>query len=107
MERLTKCYLWIDDERNHPDLPFLPTVLVMTARNYASAIEALEFCRDMNLEVYIDLDHDLGEVKTGYDICKFIVENHYPLLRYHLHTMNPVGMQNMEQLLSHYGYTRS
>ena len=107
MEKRTLCYLWIDDERIRPELPFLPHVLVMTARTYASAIEVLEYCRNMNLGVYADFDHDLGEEKTGYDICKFIVENQYPLVGYHLHTMNPVGMQNMEQLLSHYGYTRS
>ena len=47
----------------------------------------------------------MGEEKTGYDICKFIVENQISILGYALHTMNPVGRQNMYQLLSHYGYT--
>ena len=53
----------------------------------------------------LDLDHDLGETKTGYDICKFIVENELTKCGYIiLHTQNPVGMANMKQLLSHYGY---
>lgn len=99
---MVKVMLWIDDERATPKFPM--SFLTITARDYPSAIEVLGFCRDKGWDVYIDLDHDLGEGKTGYDICKFIVENQIPLIGYHLHTMNPVGRQNMEQLLSHYGY---
>lgn len=104
-----KIFLWVDDERKAPlDTSIMnPDCAVITAKDYSSAVEVLGFCRDKGWEVYIDLDHDLGEGKTGYDICKFIVENRYPLLGCHLHTMNPVGMQNMYQLLSHYGYTLS
>lgn len=60
----------------------------------------------------LDLDHDLGEgedgynelARTGYDVCKWIVENHIPLVGFHIHSMNPVGAANMRQLLTHYGY---
>lgn len=60
----------------------------------------------------LDLDHDLGEVEngynvhaqTGYDVCKWIVENQIPLVGFHIHSMNPVGAANMRQLLTHYGY---
>ena len=54
--------------------------------------------------IIIDLDHDLGAKKSGYDICKYIVENHISLLGFHIHSMNPVGVANMRQLLTHYGY---
>lgn len=58
----------------------------------------------------LDLDHDLGEGNeneiepSGYEICKWIVENHIPLVGFHIHSMNPVGSANMRQLLTHYGY---
>ena len=95
-----KYLLYVDDERICPYL--LPDAELVVVRNYKDAIEFLGQHRDGN--VIIDLDHDLGEEKTGYDICKFIIENEIPLLGYILHTMNPVGMMNMNHLLSHYGY---
>lgn len=58
----------------------------------------------------VDLDHDLGEGNenelepSGYEFCKWIVENQIPLVGFHLHSMNVVGSQNMRQLLTHYGY---
>ena len=102
-----KVYLWVDDERNHPFKGFTPPqgVMYITTRSYQATVDFLGYCRDEHIEVLIDLDHDLGEEKTGYDICKFIIENEYPLLGFILHTMNPVGRQNMNQLLIHYGYT--
>lgn len=56
-----------------------------------------------NVEI-ISLDHDLGEMKTGYDVCKWIVENEYyeGLKQVILHSANPVGVKNMIQLLDHY-----
>lgn len=97
-------YLFIDDERkvNFTNLP--NNVIPITCRSYRSAIEALIWAQEREWPIYIDLDHDLGEKQTGYDICKYIVENNVSLLGYHLHTMNPVDRQNMDQLLSYYGY---
>ena len=53
----------------------------------------------------IDLDHDLGEDKTGYDIAKFIVEKGFNFQTIYIHTANPVGRQNMIDLLQK--HTRS
>lgn len=102
---MAKIFLWVDDERKNPfeNVPFCEGASTHTVRSYQATIEFLERCRDVH-EVYIDLDHDLGEEKTGYDICKFIVSTNYPLIGFHLHTMNVVGRKNMEQLLTHYGY---
>lgn len=97
-----KFFLFVDDERNPPNLPFNPEVSIVIVRNYKQATTFLWHHRDGN--VFISLDHDLGEEKTGYDICKFIIENEIPLLGVILHTMNPVGRQNMKHLLTHYGY---
>ena len=55
----------------------------------------------------LSLDHDLGEIETGYDFCKWLVEKGlgnpdiYPEVIY-LHTANPVGRENMYQLLDRY-----
>lgn len=97
-------YVYVDDERQFDSRCLKDDVVLITCRTYASAIEVLGYCQEYGWEVWLDLDHDLGEAKTGYDICKFIVENQIPILGYTLHSLNIVGKQNMEQLLSHYGY---
>lgn len=61
----------------------------------------------------LSLDHDLGGIdgiytKTGYDFCKWLVEEtfHNPFMPLphviYMHTSNPVGRDNMIQLLEHY-----
>lgn len=101
---MRQVYIFVDDERRFDNSNLQEDVLLFICRTYSSAIEVLRWCRDNGCKPLLDLDHDLGEAKTGYDICKFIVEEKIPLNGYILHTMNPVGRQNMEQLLSHYGY---
>lgn len=70
---------------------------IVICRTYAEAIKQV----NNNYDV-IDLDHDLGEVKTGYDFCKYIVENNIVAPFIVLHTSNPVGRNNMRQLLERY-----
>lgn len=101
-----RVYIFVDDERNLPPATADSNIDFVVCRSYADAISTIQTCRDNQCEMWLDLDHDLGEEKTGYDICKYVVENQIPLLGYSLHTMNPVGKQNMDQLLSHYGYAR-
>ncbi len=52
----------------------------------------------------ISLDHDLGELRTGYDVCRWLVENSYweGIRKITLHSSNPVGVKNMAQLLDRY-----
>ena len=101
-------YLYVDDIRDNVPLVRIRNlygvVTLAKAKNYKRAIEWIQAATAEKLNVVLDLDHDLGEGKTGYDICKFIVTNSIPIKHIHLHTSNPVGMQNMEQLLTHYGY---
>ena len=65
---------------------------------------------DAEAAFIFDLDHVLGEGNenelepSGYDICKWLVENRINIIGFHIHSMNPVGAENMRQLLSHYGY---
>lgn len=96
--------VWIDDMRKsfHKD-----NLVYFT--NAGDAIKWLlsddEFRKDTD-SFNIYLDHDLGSAnrKSGYDVAKIIVEYGLPLNRFHILSMNPVGANNIRQLLIHYGY---
>lgn len=93
-ENKERYLLWIDDIRPVPE-EYLEPYHIIVARSYEEAIEKLlEFNYDC-----ICLDHDLGEQKTGYDVCKYIIENNIKCDEYRIHTKNPVGRDNMYQLL--------
>lgn len=72
------------------------------ARSYSEFIRIFEKNKG-NVEE-ISLDHDLGEVKSGYDAAKWIVENDYfdGLKTIIIHSANPVGVRNMIQLFDRY-----
>lgn len=97
--RNIKHYLYVDDIRE-PNIAQDDKNLnvIFIARTYKDAI------KELNIYKYdiIDLDHDLGEEKTGYDICKYIVENNIRFDEIRIHTSNPVGRDNMIQLLERY-----
>lgn len=96
-KELKKYLLWIDDIRHIPN-NYINEYNTVIARSYNEAIKELHrFRYDI-----ICLDHDLGEEKTGYDVCKYIVENDIYCSEFRIHTSNPVGRQNMTQLLSRY-----
>lgn len=94
-----KKYLFIDDLR-------IPNITafdyeVFLARSYKEAIKAL---KQYKFDI-IDFDHDLGEDKTGYDIAKYIIENQIIITDgFIIHSMNPVGVNNIKQLLTHFNY---
>lgn len=104
---LTNRWLFLDDLRNPPHKDFY------VARTVEDAIVA---CEQFNMrsdgKFIISLDHDLGGedgsyLKTGYDFCKWLIEECYydphffPPSEIYLHTANPVGRDNMYQLLKH------
>ena len=105
-----KIYIYVDDIRdddyfyNHYLYPEWRPII---CRDYSQTIQVL--IQHLTDEIFIDLDHDLGfdddnYEYNGYDICKFIIQHQIPLVGFHIHSMNPVGAQNMRQLLTHYGY---
>lgn len=98
-----KIYIFVDDVRNPIDIyaTTKPEEYII-ARTYNEAITLLNTYKKE--EIYISLDHDLGEEKTGYDIAKYIVEHQFPQLYFFVHSANPVGRDNINQLLLHYGY---
>lgn len=99
-------YLFVDDIRklNSKNIYNEDSPIYCTCRTYQSTIDTLQFFHQNHFSIFIDLDHDLGETYSGYDICKFIIENNISLIGFHIHSMNPVGANNMRQLLTHYGY---
>lgn len=98
-------YLYLDDKRKLTESNML--LLGMTpfeCKTYKEAIETIETkCYKDWTSLAIDLDHDLGSKRTGYDFCKWLISQGWKG-KFHCHTSNPVGRDNMRQLLLHYGW---
>lgn len=95
-------WFYLDDEREVP-IGF-EAILVRTPEQMKSLIDE---CWKTETSFGIDFDHDLGSTVSGYDIAKYIVSNNIPMSAFHIHSMNPVGADNIRQLLCHYGYIES
>ncbi len=94
---MKKIYLYVDDLRQSP-VPSNEEIEVIVARTYKEAIRIL----NTKEVVAIDLDHDLGGNKTGYDIAKYIVENGIKIDIAVVHTANPVGRENIMNALKYH-----
>lgn len=93
-------YLYLDDERK----PAYKRENLVICKDYHSAIASVKaLVTDDVTEFIVDLDHDLGTKKTGYDFCKWLIEKGY-IGFFHIHSANPVGAFNMRQLLTRYGW---
>lgn len=93
--------LWIDDERPAP-YGYVPLNSVDEAREF---IVWCEFTKQpINL---IDIDHDAGVyVFEGGDYIKLLdwleeTGRNYPI---HIHSMNPVGVENMRRIIQKNGW---
>jgi predicted AlkP superfamily phosphohydrolase/phosphomutase len=94
-------YIYIDDMRQ----PFIHNAIWV--KSYDEAVAAMRNAvevMNMPITLTIDFDHDLGEEKTGYDFAKWLIEQNY-IGKFRIHSMNPVGANNIRQLLKHYGWT--
>lgn len=87
--------LYLDDIRSIP-------IGYEGVRGYHECINFLE--KNKGNITALSLDHDLGELRTGYDVCKWLVENEYydGIEQIIIHSANPVGVKNMLQLLDRY-----
>ena len=89
-------YIWVDDIRPLNSLRVPKNIKeIIGVKSYKQAIKVLENAIAANKWIIIDLDHDLGEDKNGYDIAKWIVASGYKSLSFRIHSMNPVGVENM------------
>jgi hypothetical protein len=91
-------HLWLDDVRSPPEG-------WTHCRTIDEAKEHLKAGK-----VYLaSLDHDLGEdergclLPSGYDLVKWMAENNcWPLKKPYVHSANPVGAQNMNEMIDRY-----
>ena len=99
-------YLWLDDVR--PTGAGIYELHNFNCRVAHSVNEAKKIIREAEGNgqdrFILELDHDLGEEKTGYDFAKWLIEQSY-IGKFRIHSMNPVGANNIRQLLKHYGWT--
>lgn len=88
--------IWLDDVRKAPDG-------YVHCRSVNEAINAIKLANEP-IEL-LDLDHDLGDYAIdGGDGIKLLdwlaeTEQYYPIK---LHTLNPVGRENMQRLIDRY-----
>ena len=101
--------LWIDDVRPAPE----GYVWKKSVNDAKSFITMREFvCRIHYLSVQpfdvIDIDHDAGDYASdGGDYIKLLdwleeTGRNYPI---HIHSMNPVGVENMRRIIQRNGWT--
>lgn len=90
--------IWLDDVREAPE----GYIHVHSVNEAKKLIEQLEQTNSIEL---LDLDHDLGEYASdggdGIKLLDWLVETGrcYPIK---LHTMNPVGRDNMQRMIDRY-----
>lgn len=90
--------IYLDDLRENPR----NSVLVQSVNEAKKFILKLE---QYKIPIELDLDHDLGDFAKdggdGIELVKWLVETKrfYPIK---FHTMNPVGLANMQALVDRY-----
>ena len=97
--------LWIDDVRPAPE-GYIEIKSVWSAMGITELIETKGLFGDTEIEL-IDIDHDAGEyIQYGGDYIKFLdwleeTGRSYPI---HIHSMNPVGVENMRAIIKRNGW---
>lgn len=101
--------IWLDDERDPADRRWHSTFpidseQIVWIKSFSSFVD--EIIRN-GLPAAICFDHDLGEGGSGMDAAKWLTEycldNRVPLPIYEVHSMNPVGKENIVSLLMAFG----
>lgn len=95
--------IWVDDIREPPSDGWLVCRSVITAKETISALQLKEYI----IEV-ISIDHDAGDYEPlGGDYIKVLdwLEETGKDIPIHIHTMNPVGRQNMKAIIKKNNWT--
>ena len=97
--------LWVDDVRRPPE-SFIPAYIwLRTVADVKSLIETVE-ARCSNKIELLDLDHDAGDFGPPdyIAILDWLEETgrNYPI---RIHSMNPVGVENMRRIIQRNGWT--
>ena len=106
--------LWIDDVRPAPDgyiwcksvNEAIATIITFEGRNSNKPTPVTEIFPDMNWNIeLIDIDHDAGDYGPP-DYIKVLdwleeTGRNYPI---HIHSQNPVGVENMRRIIQRNGW---
>lgn len=90
--------IYLDDIRKNPR----NTILAQSVNECKRYIIKLEQAK---VDIELDIDHDLGDFAhdggDGIELVKWLIktERFYPIK---FHTMNPVGLANMQALVTRY-----
>lgn len=117
----TKRLLFLDDIRCPPDVYHYTKQDIFLREDWHIVRDYTEFVSrilENGLPEMISFDHDLGDTqdvksgsqedveKTGYDCAKWLVEycmdHDTELPEFYCHSMNPVGKENIENLLNNF-----
>lgn len=106
--------LWIDDVRIAPEghihiksVDEAKECILFAEEQYAKRNNAFYDCSNFIIEV-IDIDHDAGDYAIfGGDYIKLLdwleeTGRNYPI---RIHSMNPVGVENMRRIIRKNGWT--
>lgn len=105
-----KRLLWLDDLRD-PNVdgwvekysPIKGLVQVFWAKSFT---EFMLYINEFGIPDAICFDHDLGLDESGYDCAKYLVnlcmERDIDIPAFAIHSMNPVGKNNIEAILLNY-----
>lgn len=92
--------LYIDDIRTPRTLGW---IIVRSYEDFVATI------KKHGIPDEISFDHDLGwdeennmERKSGYDCAKWLVDNQIVIENVNVHSANPVGRKNIEELLRNF-----
>ena len=91
--------IWLDDDDNR----IVPPNYIH-CHSVNETIQLIKYCESNNIPIdYLDLDHDLGNYACdGGDGIKLLdwIEETGRYFKINLHTMNPVGRQNMIAIIN-------
>ena len=94
--------IWIDDVRPAPSDKY-----DIALKSTIDVIHYLKTRVRPEANVFLDIDHDAGDyAKLGGDYYKILdwceAHNYNPVV--HIHSMNPVGIQKMRQIIRRNGW---
>lgn len=104
-------YLWVDDLREPPK-DGNDWFWARSVSEAKTAIVLYERQRSKDA-IHIDLDHDAGDYAFDggdyIEVLKWLEREQLPDTGYtfHLHTMNPVGRDNMRTIINYNGWVES